>query len=602
MGWVSPSSHSDASDKWTNETKAYDGDLGTYASGQFGATANLVLSLADYVTSYKVRIYCSDATGGDLDEIKVHSKVDGTTTWTHYEGPVPALTWFEISFNSLISVKHIYFRKDTPGNWRIYEVEFWSGADGYEAPAAEDRIIANANVTQDSLSTPMQRKIVVGLNSRIHCTFRKCLYGGKLNHVYYAYSDDYGSTWTIEDPTPAMHTYAQHTPSIAVDSSGNPHIIFRDFPDTNGLVNVGRYVKRSTGGSWSLSNFYVCSTLERWGGATPEPFEFAVGDEVKGATSEVTSEVTFSQVAVGITKRIGFVGGGSGFIVDEVIDNVTNPPNRGTYLGEVGPDTGTALAIMSSNRLVMVAEVASWTWRWVQESLGAPFRHALPLRTGSQVVLDVNPSNASPVVSKDGQSYYDSAGDTLICTGTSAAPTYFSVASDADGNVHFALAQTGLGGDFSGVLNIKYYKRIDLVWSGPIHITDVDYEQRFSSISIDTQGRIHIMWQGKGWGTYPDKFSVLLRTYESGAWGAVQVMHNSIKDQGEYGPGLLHAWHPASNRLKTPLFMFNRQDTWKIQFGGTLPAAIPPDNLLCEQTKNPTNVSDPQPEFSAIYW
>jgi len=63
---------------------------------------------------------------------------------------------------------------------------------------------------------------------------------------------------------------------------------------------------------------------------------------------------------------------------------------------------------------------------------------------------------------------------------------------------------------------------------------------------------------------------------------------------------LLHAWHPTSNRLKTPLFMFNRQDTWKIQFGGTLLAAIPPDNLLCEQTKNPTNVSDPQPEFSAI--
>ena len=30
-------------------------------------------------------------------------------------------------------------------------------------------------------------------------------------------------------------------------------------------------------------------------------------------------------------------------------------------------------------------------------------------------------------------------------------------------------------------------------------------------------------------------------------------------------------------------------------------SAKPPDGLLCEQTQNPANVSDPQPEFSAIY-
>lgn len=602
MGWVSPTEYTDMYGKWTNETKAYDGDLGTYASGQTGASAYLVLKVDDYITSYKLRIYCADVADGDLDEIIVYSKVDGIVNWTHYTGPVSALTWLEIPFNSLISIKNIYVRKDTPGNWRLYELQFWSGADGYQPPAAEDRIIANTNVTEDALATPLQRKIVVGPGGRIHCTFKRCLYGGKLNHVYYAYSDDSGSTWTIEDPTPAMHIDAQYTPSIAVDSSGNPHIVFRDFPDTNGHENTGRYVKRSAGGSWSLSNFYVCSNLEQWGGVTPWPFDFVAGDVVEGATSEVTKIVSFFQQAAGITKRVGFLGGGSGLIEGEVINNITNPGNRATYLGEIGPYANTALAITSSDRLVMVAVATSWTWRWVQASSGSLFRHALPLRAGSQAVLDVSPSNASPVVTKDGQSYYDAAGDTLICTGTSDAPVYFSMASDADGNLHFVLAQTGLGGNFSEVLNIKYYKRINLVWSGPTHITDVDYEQRFSSVSIDTQGRIHAMWQGKGWGTYPDKFSVLLRTYENGAWGAVQVMHNSIKDQGDYGPGLLHAWHPTSNRLKTPLFMFNRQDTWKIQFGGTLPAAIPPDNLLCEQTKNPTNVSDPQPEFSAIYW
>lgn len=34
---------------------------------------------------------------------------------------------------------------------------------------------------------------------------------------------------------------------------------------------------------------------------------------------------------------------------------------------------------------------------------------------------------------------------------------------------------------------------------------------------------------------------------------------------------------------------------------GVVPVGNPPDTLLCEQTKNPVNVSDPQPEFSAIY-
>ena len=107
MGWVSPTSYSDPNGKWTDETDAYDGNLGTYATGQSGTTAYLILKVADYITSYKIRIYCSDATGGDLDEIKIYSMVDGITPWTHYEGPVSALTWVEIPFNSLISTKSL---------------------------------------------------------------------------------------------------------------------------------------------------------------------------------------------------------------------------------------------------------------------------------------------------------------------------------------------------------------------------------------------------------------------------------------------------------------------------------------------------------------
>ncbi|MBA7641223.1 hypothetical protein ES703_48899 [subsurface metagenome] len=521
--------------------------------------------------------------------------------WTHYQGPVPALTWFEIEFNSFISIKSIYVI--AVGAWRLYEFQFWSGADGYQLLPPEDYIVDNNNVTGNALSSPLQRKIVVGPNSRIHCCFRKCIYGGRISHVYYAYSDDYGKTWTVEDPVPGLHD-AQYTPSIAVDSSGNPHIIFRDQPSTvHGLVHTGRYIKRSANGTWALSNFYVGAYVTIGGGPTPPPFNFAAGDEVEGAVSEVKKTIAFVFTIGAGSKTLGFITNSSGLIEGEALNNKTQPGNQCWYEYDIGPSSGTAVAIGSSNRLRIVGSMATCLWYWIQPSPNHIIGHSEgKIGNGSLVAIDIDPSAYGKIVYFNVNSYYDAAGDTLICTGTSDAPTYFSIASDADGNVHLVLAQTGLGGDFPEVLNIKYYKRINLAWSGPIHITDVNYEQRYSSISIDTQNRIHVMWQGKGWGTYPGKFSVLLRTYENGAWGAVQIILNNDKDQGEYGPSLLHAWHPNSNRLKNPVYIFAKQDSWKIQFGGTLPVAIPPDNLLCEQTKNPTNVSDPQPEFSAIYW
>ena len=603
MGWVSPTGYTDPNNEWSDETSAYDGNLGTYAIGQYGTTAQLGLEPGDYITTYKIRIYCQTGLGEDIDEIEVYSLIDGSIPWIHYTGPVPALTWFEIEFNSLISTNRIYVRKQTIGSWRLHELEFWDGADGYQLLASEDYIVDNNNVIINALSSPMQRKIVVGPGSRIHCTFRKCTYGGRYSHVYYAYSDDYGKTWTIEDPTPGLHADSQHSPSIAVDSSGNPHIVFRDQPDTiHGKVHTGRYVRRSADGTWTRSNFYLGAYVTKGGGPTPPPFNFTAGDQVKGGTSGVTKTIVFVFTLGASSKILCFIGNSSGLIEGEPLNNLDQAGNQCWYGYDMGPSAGTAIVIDSSNRLRIVG-ATTYLWYWLQYTPNSTIGHSQgTIGSGQSITIDIDSSNTIKTVYIDGLSYHDGLDDTLICTGTSSVPTYLSVAADAAGNVHLVLAQTGLGGDFPTVLNIKYYRRIGLSWSGPIHITDVDYEQRFSSISIDTQGRIHVMWQGKGWGTYPGKYSVLLRTYEEGAWGAVQVILNDTKDQGVYGPSLLHAWHPNSNRLKDPVYILARQGSWKLQFGGTLPVAIPPDNLLCEQTKNPTNVSDPQPEFSAVYW
>ncbi len=603
MGWISPTSFTDFSGDWINETNAYDGNLATYTRGKTGSNAYLILSVAGYITCYKIRIYCSTVLGGDLDEIEIFTIIDGNIEWIHYQGPVPALTWFEISFNSLISMKNLYIRKQTAGWWWVYEVEFWSGSDGYEPPAVEDYIVANENVIINALSVPLQRNLVVGPDGRIHCVFRRCLSNGRISHVYYAYSDDYGKTWTIEDPASSLTDKAQYFPSIAVDSNSNPHIVFKDEPSTiHGLIHTGRYARRSANGTWTLSDFYVGSYVTEGGGPTPPPFNFAVGDEVEGSTSEVRKTIAFVYIINANSKILCFEGGSAGLIEGEMIFNLDQAGNQCWLEYDVGPSAETSIVIDLNNRLRIVGSWATHLWYWVQLSQNAMILHSQGIiGPGSLITIDIDPSNSIRTVYKDGLSYHDGYDDTLICTGTSAVTGYFSIASDSNGDIHFVVAETGLGGTYSTKLNIKYYKRTSGTWSGPTHITDVDYVQRYPSISIDNQHRIHVMWQGAGWGTYTGQYSALMRTYENGEWGATQVILNASKDQGAYGPSLLHAWHPNSNRLKDPVYIFNRQGSWKIQFGGNLYIVAPPDTLLTEQTKNPTDVGDPKPEFSAIH-
>jgi len=594
MSWVSPTSSFDINAKWTNEPNAYDGNLGTYATGQAGLLAALTLGVVADIFTYKIRIYCSDVLGNDASNVEIYNG-----SWIYWQGTIPALTWFEIEFNSLIKINSIIIRRVSGGSWRIHEFQFWSGIDGYQSPTSEDYIVENENVITYSLENPQQRKLVIGPDGRIHCTFRKYLLSGDTWKVYYAYSDDYGKTWTVEDPTPSLTVTIQKNPSIAVDSSGNPHIVFHDNPDHAwGLVDHGRYVRRSADGVWTLDDFYVGCLVTKVGAF---PFNWEVGDEVYGHTSEVTKTIAFLYKG-GPWVYMGFSAGAVGFIEGET---VTSWDGRGKYEYQQGPELGTSIVIDSNNRLRIVGEARDYLFYWLQSSPSAPIRHSQGFfAAGQNITIDIDPNDSLKTVYIDGLSYYDGADNTLICTGTyPTAHLYacFSIASDANGDVHFVLAQTGLGGDFPGVLNIKYYKRIGFSWSGPVHITDMNVVQRVPSISIDTQNRIHVTWQGLGWGTYTDKYSVLMKTYENGAWGATQIILNEDKDQGVFGANLLHAWHPNSNRLRAPVYIFARQGSWKIQFCGDFYGIGGPDNLLCEQTKNPMNVGDPKPEFSAIH-
>lgn len=123
--------------------------------------------------------------------------------------------------------------------------------------------------------------------------------------------------------------------------------------------------------------------------------------------------------------------------------------------------------------------------------------------------------------------------------------------------------------------------------------------------------------QGQNWELFKDLGSLIrAMTYGAGYWFIATIAGNVYRsiDKGQNFVDL--GYIPPVPGLTLRRIYFCQSETEYIVLAGTgflsgdgyimkaaeiIPLAKPPDTLLCEQTKNPTNVSDPQPEFSAIY-
>lgn len=121
---------------------------------------------------------------------------------------------------------------------------------------------------------------------------------------------------------------------------------------------------------------------------------------------------------------------------------------------------------------------------------------------------------------------------------------------------------------------------------------------------------------GQNWTLFKDiGVKILAMTYGAGYWFVATDdghVHRSI-DTGQNFVDV--GYVPPDPGLAVRRLYFCQSETEYIVLAGTSFEAgdgyimkaseavtiNPPDTLLCEQTKNPTNVSDPQPEFSAIY-
>ena len=128
-GWVSPTGYEDPSGLWSNEPKAYDENLATYATQTipFGTTSDLILTLGSPILSSKIRFYV-DVLNGEIDTIWLKVYIPSTETWLDvYNGSFLRNVWVEKTFGEVtISKVKIYFTT-TEGDvtFRVHEFDFF---------------------------------------------------------------------------------------------------------------------------------------------------------------------------------------------------------------------------------------------------------------------------------------------------------------------------------------------------------------------------------------------------------------------------------------------------------------------------------------------
>jgi len=86
---------------------------------------------------------------------------------------------------------------------------------------------------------------------------------------------------------------------------------------------------------------------------------------------------------------------------------------------------------------------------------------------------------------------------------------YPSIAIDSSNNVHVVWLGYGWGTN-TNYANLQYRKRTT-VWQDQEAITDMNDEQSFPSIAIDSSNNVHVIWFGRGWGTYTNRWNIQYR-------------------------------------------------------------------------------------------
>jgi len=145
-------------------------------------------------------------------------------TWNSGESRVPA-----IATDSGGNI-HVVWHDNTPGNWEIYYKRSTDGGSTWTT----QRLTWNGGKSE-------YPAIATDLDGNVHVVWNDNTPGGDME-IYYKRSSDGGSTWTIQRLT--WNSENSYVPAIAIDPSGNIHVVWHD--NTPGNYEI--YYKRSTDG------------------------------------------------------------------------------------------------------------------------------------------------------------------------------------------------------------------------------------------------------------------------------------------------------------------------------------------------------------------
>jgi len=361
-----------------------------------------------------------------------------------------------------------------------------------------------------AITVGSQRKLARDSNGRLWVAWYETVAGDI--HIWVAYSDDEGATWTPEDITPALAAQQTH-PSLAIDSANNLHVVW----DGRGWgVNVGtfgiQYRQRSAAGVWSAVEL--------------------IADNVRNQY--------YPSIAIDSLDRPHVAFQGQGYMPLVLQWSLV-------YHTRVGGVWSAALVIEQSAGLSGFPSIAVdsgddihlvWAGGW-----GSDIQYNR--RTGGVWGVQEAVTNVP---------------------GNQEVP---SLALDSSGAPHVTWTGKTWGLN-PAIRNIRYRNRVGGAWGAHEAVTDEANEQRWANISINGVDSVFATWLGLGFGTFPARRQVMLRRRTAGGWDANQQLTDINLAQGA-DPNLMWPGAPYSG---CEMVYNEATPPYRVMYGW--PAAYPP--------------------------
>jgi len=319
--------------------------------------------------------------------------------------------------------------------------------------------------------------------------------------IRYAKSTDRGNTWS-NPVNITSGAYEQYTPSIAIDSSNNIHIVWSGESSTTPTYHQIRYTKSTDGGNtWNIPVNITSEYYEQfdpsiaidsfnnihivWVGYTPDSpwrrqvrYAKSIGGNTWSSPIDITSE-DYSQYV----PTIGIDSSNNIHIVWEGYSSASPSCTQIRYAKST--DRGN-------------------TWSSPIDITSEDYSHFNPL-------MDIDSSNnihivwygcspASPNYTQIRYAKSIGGGNTWSIPADITSEDYSqydpTIGIDSSNNIR--IVWYGYSSASPNYTQIRYAKSIGggNTWSSPIDITSEDYSQYDPTIGIDSSNNIHIVWGG----------------------------------------------------------------------------------------------------------